>query len=51
VRPNEFDRAFQPLHQVAIPHIGLYISEMWDLRALAAGCAADGRCYRGDCHA
>jgi kynurenine formamidase len=43
VRPNEFDVAFQPLHQVAIPHIGLFIGEMWDLDLLAADCAADGR--------
>ena len=42
VRPNEFDDAFQPLHQVVIPHIGLYIGELWDLDALAADCAADG---------
>ena len=42
VRPNEFDDAFQPLHQVAIPHIGLFIGEMWDLDALAEACAADG---------
>jgi kynurenine formamidase len=42
VRPNEFDVAFQPLHQVAIPHIGLFIGEMWDLDALAADCAGDG---------
>ncbi|AZM51298.1 cyclase [Streptomyces sp. WAC 01529] len=42
VRPNEFERAFQPLHQVAIPHIGLLIGEMWDLEALAADCSADG---------
>ena len=42
VRPNEFDVAFQPLHQVAIPHIGLFIGEMWDLDALAADCAVDG---------
>jgi kynurenine formamidase len=41
VRPNEFDTAFQPLHQVAIPHIGLFIGEMWDLDALAADCAVD----------
>ncbi|MEV6638107.1 cyclase family protein [Actinoplanes sp. NPDC051470] len=41
VRPNEFDEAFQPLHQVAIPHIGLFLGEMWDLDALAADCAAD----------
>ena len=43
VRPNEFDVAFQPLHQVAIPNIGLFIGEMWDLDALAADCAEDGR--------
>jgi kynurenine formamidase len=43
VRPNEFDVAFQPLHQVAIPNMGLFIGEMWDLDALAADCAADGR--------
>ena len=43
VRPNEFDHAFQPLHQVVIPHIGLYIGEMWDTEALATDCAADGR--------
>ncbi|WP_256862914.1 cyclase family protein [Microbispora sp. GKU 823] len=42
VRPNEFDVAFQPLHQVAIPNMGLFIGEMWDLDALAADCAADG---------
>jgi kynurenine formamidase len=42
VRPNEFDVAFQPLHQVAIPHIGLFLGEMWDLDALAEDCATDG---------
>jgi kynurenine formamidase len=42
VRPNEFTVAFQPLHQVAIPHIGLFLGEMWDLDALAADCAGDG---------
>lgn len=42
VRPNEFDFAFQPLHQVVIPHIGLFIGEMWDLDALAEACASDG---------
>jgi kynurenine formamidase len=42
VRPNEFDDAFQPLHQVAIPNIGLFIGEMWDLEALAEDCARDG---------
>ena len=43
MRPNEFDIAFQPLHQVAIPNIGLFLGEMWDLDALAADCAADSR--------
>ncbi|WPO70381.1 cyclase family protein [Streptomyces sp. KN37] len=43
VRPNEFEYAFQPLHQVAIPHLGLLIGEMWDPEALAEDCAADGR--------
>jgi kynurenine formamidase len=43
VRPNEFDAAFQPLHQVAIPHTGLFLGEMWDLDALAEASAADGR--------
>ncbi len=42
VRPGEFDHAFQPLHQVAIPHIGLLIGEMWDPDALAEDCADDG---------
>jgi kynurenine formamidase len=42
VRSNEFDRAFQPLHQIVIRHIGLFIGEMWDLDDLAADCAADG---------
>lgn len=42
VRPNEFDEAFQPLHQVCIPHIGLFIGEMWSLDELAADCARDG---------
>lgn len=42
VRPNEFEHAFQPLHQVAIPNMGLLIGEMWDLDALAEDCAADG---------
>ena len=42
VRPNEFPNAFQPLHQVAIPNIGLLIGEMWDLDAVAEDCAGDG---------
>ncbi|WP_141015021.1 cyclase family protein [Nocardioides sambongensis] len=43
VRPNEFDEAFQPLHQVCIPNMGLTIGEMWDLDALSAACVGDGR--------
>src|SRR5919112_1194158 len=43
VRPNEFDVAFQPLHQVCIPNMGLFLGELWDLDALAADCAADGQ--------
>lgn len=42
VRPNEFEHAFQPLHQVVIPNMGLLIGEMWDPDALAEDCAADG---------
>ncbi|MFD4481619.1 cyclase family protein [Streptomyces sp. NPDC058471] len=42
VRPNEFESAFQPLHQVVIPHLGLLVGEMWDLEALGEDCAADG---------
>jgi len=38
VRPNEFDVAFQPLHQIVIPNMGLTIGEMWDLDALADAC-------------
>jgi kynurenine formamidase len=42
VRPNEFEGAWQPLHQVMIPHIGLWVGEMWLLDELAASCADDG---------
>ncbi|WGW11889.1 cyclase family protein [Saxibacter everestensis] len=43
VRPNEFDDAFQPLHQVVIPNMGLFIGEMWNLESLAEACAAERR--------
>ena len=43
VRPNEFDEAFQPLHQVVIPNMGLFIGEMWNLDDLATHCAQDGQ--------
>jgi kynurenine formamidase len=42
VRPNEFDAAFQPFHQVAIPHLGLFLGEMWALEELGEDCADDG---------
>lgn len=42
VRPNEFDVAFQPLHQVVIPNMGLFVGEMWDFEALSEACASDG---------
>lgn len=44
VRPHEFDPpCFSPLHQIAIPNMGLLLGEMFDLEALADDCAADGR--------
>ena len=42
VRPNEID-VFQPLHQVALVHMGLAMGEMFDLDELSAACAGDGR--------
>ncbi len=43
VRPHEFDPpCVLPLHQIAIPNIGLFLGEMFDTDALAADCAADG---------
>ncbi|WP_324197950.1 cyclase family protein [Nocardia abscessus] len=42
VRPNEIE-AFQPLHLVALVHMGLAMGEMFDLDVLSAACAADGR--------
>jgi kynurenine formamidase len=45
VRPHEFaPPCHLPLHQIAIPNVGLFLGEMFDLEALAADCAADG-CY------
>jgi kynurenine formamidase len=43
VRPNEFRNAFQPWHQVVIPHLGLYVGEMFDLDTLAEACAANDK--------
>jgi kynurenine formamidase len=43
VRPHEFGAScVSPLHQIAIPNIGLFLGEMFDLEALAADCAVDG---------
>jgi kynurenine formamidase len=41
VRPNELPDAFQPLHQVMIPNIGLLVGEIFDLEKIAEDCAAD----------
>jgi kynurenine formamidase len=43
VRPNEIEGSFQPLHQVAIPNMGLTLGEIFDLEELASDCASDGR--------
>lgn len=43
VRPNEIAYVNQPWHRVALPSIGLLVGEIFDLDALAADCAADGR--------
>lgn len=43
VRPNETDAIFQPLHVVLLVSAGMLIGEMFDLEALAADCAEDGR--------
>lgn len=44
VRPYEFEPpCFSPLHQIAIPNMGLLLGEMFDLEALAEDCANDGR--------
>lgn len=42
VKPNEWPGAFQPFHQVAIPHLGLILGEMWSVDELARDCADDG---------
>ena len=43
VRPYEFpDPCMSPLHQIAIPNMGLPLGEMFDLEALGADCEADG---------
>lgn len=43
VRPNELAETFQPLHLVMVVSMGLLVGEIWDLDALAADCAQDGR--------
>ena len=41
VRPNEVD-LFQPLHVVALVHMGIPFGEIWDLEMVGRDCAADG---------
>jgi kynurenine formamidase len=43
VLPNETADVFQPLHIILIVHMGLLVGEIFDLEALAADCAEDGR--------
>lgn len=43
VRPNEFHKSFQPLHQIVIPNMGLTVGEMWDLEQIGEVCAERGR--------
>jgi kynurenine formamidase len=41
VRPNEIE-LFQPLHIVALVHMGIPFGEIWDLQAIGNDCAEDG---------
>ncbi|GAA1845843.1 cyclase family protein [Pseudonocardia ailaonensis] len=41
VRPNQIE-LFQPLHVIALVHMGMPFGEVWDTEAIAADCAADG---------
>ena len=42
VRPAEFTQpCFAPFHQIAIPNMGLFLGEMFNLEALAADCHQD----------
>jgi len=43
VIPYETADLRAPLHVVLLVHAGVYIGEMWDMEALAADCAEDGR--------
>lgn len=43
VRPNQLSYVNQPWHRIAIPMLGLCVGEIFDLEALAADCASDGR--------
>ncbi len=42
VRPNELEDSFQPLHQVMVPNMGLFVGEIFALDELAERCAGDG---------
>ena len=41
VRPNEID-LFQPLHIIALVHMGIPFGEIWDLGEIGRDCAGDG---------
>jgi kynurenine formamidase len=40
---REVDGVFLPLHLLCVRDMGMMLGEVWDLEALAADCAADGR--------
>jgi kynurenine formamidase len=43
VLPNETPDVFQPLHLILLLSAGMMVGEIFDLEALAAACAVDGR--------
>jgi kynurenine formamidase len=43
VLPGEDPAQFLPVHSVLIRDLGMPLGEIWDLEALAADCAQDGR--------
>ena len=43
VLPNDTPGVFQPLHLILLVNAGMTIGEIFDLEALAAACAEEGR--------
>jgi hypothetical protein len=42
--PVELDEPYGALHRVLIGRLGFALGELWDLRAISASSARDGRC-------